>query len=241
MDLVKRRSGSWCVPAGWAAVLDGWQRSRLELLAEARRCAGCGALAADRGQEWDWRSSGADGWVTRCPDCSVSGFPVYGGTMRGVPYASERRRATRADGYLCVVCGLRRATDWDHCHDHGFVRGPVCAGCNQSEARHHGLWRRFDGSDRRTTRHLLHCQGCRSATTLPRRYLAALVTDRLRRTERHARCQAPPAVELTDLAEQGFKAALHCPNHPLRPASWEVEVDGETVAGWVRSLLAEHG
>ncbi|MER5862870.1 hypothetical protein [Kitasatospora sp. NPDC002040] len=51
MDLVTRRSGSWYVPAGWAAVLDSWQHSRLELLAEARRGAGCGVPAADRGQE----------------------------------------------------------------------------------------------------------------------------------------------------------------------------------------------
>ncbi|MFC8095349.1 endonuclease domain-containing protein [Streptomyces sp. NPDC057301] len=34
-------------------------------------------------------------------------------------------RGTRADDYLCRLCAETRAAAWDHCHDHGFVRGPL--------------------------------------------------------------------------------------------------------------------
>jgi hypothetical protein len=240
LDVMKRRAGTWCIPAGWASVLDGWQSSRLALLAEARRCAGCGR-PADRAQEWDWRSSGADGWITQCPDCAASAFPIYGGSMRGVLYTSERRRALRADAYLCSVCGLRRAVDWEHCHDHGYLRGPACASCNHAEVTQHGIWRGFDGTDRRTTRHLLHCHGCLTAKTLPRHHLAALVTTRLRATERHPRCSAEPIVELSVVADGGFQAVLRCPSQHRNPASWPREVATATTAGWIQDLLAEHG
>ncbi|SEM68333.1 endonuclease domain-containing protein [Streptacidiphilus jiangxiensis] len=240
LDLMKRRTGTWCIPARWAEALDAAQSSRRALLAEARRCAGCGR-PADRTQEWDWRSSGADGWITQCPDCAAGAFAVYAGSMRGVLYVSERRRALRADVYLCWVCGLRQAVDWEHCHDHGYLRGPACASCNHAEAAGHGVWRNFDGTNRRTTRHLLHCHGCRTAHTLPRRHLAALVTARLRAAERHPRCLAEPVVELTDLADGGFHAVLSCPGRHRNPPSWETEVEQRTTAGWVQELLAEHG
>ncbi|WP_420543115.1 endonuclease domain-containing protein [Streptomyces niveus] len=41
-------------------------------------------------------------------------------------------RSEPAAKYACALCG-GTATLWDHCHDHGMVRGPLCDSCNQSE------------------------------------------------------------------------------------------------------------
>ncbi|MFD9688442.1 endonuclease domain-containing protein [Kitasatospora sp. NPDC059088] len=249
MDVVRRRAGRWSIPEGWADVLDRWRTEHLALLARAQRCAGCGAVedlswptaAARARQNRDWRSSGADGWITQCPACAEGEHRLYGGSMRGVRYTSERRRATRADNYLCVVCGLRQAAVWDHCHEpaHDYVRGPACASCNQDERSQKGIWRTF-WNHGPAVRHLLECNGCRSSATLPPRHLAALAAARLRTTARHTRCSAEPSAVIEQLPEDGLLARLHCAAHPGREVRWETTVDAATVAGWVADLAAEH-
>ncbi|MFE7587777.1 endonuclease domain-containing protein [Kitasatospora sp. NPDC057512] len=240
MDVVRRRAGVWSIPSKWADVLDRWRAGHLALLARARRCAGCGMMA-NRAQQYEWRSSGADGWITQCPACAGGEHPLYGGSMRGVRYTSERRRATRADGYLCAVCGLRQAAVWDHCHEpsHDFVRGPACASCNQAEHSRHGLWRTF-WNNGPAVRHLLECNSCRTATTLPLQHLSALAAARLRATARHGRCATEPSAVLEQLPEGGFLARLECTAHPGREVRWAETVGAETVSGWVADLAAEH-
>ncbi|MEU5383932.1 endonuclease domain-containing protein [Kitasatospora cineracea] len=249
MEVVRRRAGVWSIPARWAQVLDGWRTEHVALLARAQRCAGCGAVedwsertaAARARQNLDWRSSGADGWITQCPSCAGGEHPLYGGSMRGVRYTSERRRATRADGYLCAVCGLRQAAVWDHCHQvgHDFLRGPACASCNQDERAQKGIWRTF-WTHGPAVRHLLECNGCRTTGTLPPRHLAVLAAARLSATARHGRCTAEPSAILELLPDGGFLARLHCAAHQGREVRWEETVDAATALGWVADLAAEH-
>ncbi|MFJ1756566.1 endonuclease domain-containing protein [Kitasatospora sp. NPDC088134] len=249
MEVVRRRAGAWSIPERWAQVLDRWRSEHLVLLARAQRCAGCGAVedrslrtaAARVRQNLDWRSSGADGWITQCPSCAGGEYRLYGGSMRGVRYTSERRRATRADGYLCAVCGLRQAAVWDHCHQvgHDFVRGPACASCNQDERAQKGIWRAF-WTHGPAVRHLLECNGCRTTGTLPPRHLAALAAARLGATARHGRCVAEPSAVLEQLPDGGLLAGLHCAAHPGREVRWEETVDAATTFGWVADLMAEH-
>ncbi|MFD9687393.1 endonuclease domain-containing protein [Kitasatospora sp. NPDC059088] len=240
MDVVRRRAGVWSIPERWAAVLDRWRAEHLALLARARRCAGCGTVG-NRDQQHDWRSSGAEGWITQCPTCASGEHHLYGGSMRGVRYTSERRRASRADRYLCVVCGLRQAAVWDHCHEpgHDLVRGPACASCNQAERTSNGLWRTF-WNHGPAVRHLLECDGCRTATTLPRRHLSALAAARLCSTARHDRCAAEPSATLEQLPEGGFRSRLECTAHPGREVRWEETIDAEKVTRWVAELAAEY-
>ncbi|GLW73652.1 hypothetical protein Kpho02_59510 [Kitasatospora phosalacinea] len=249
MEVVRRRAGAWSIPARWAEVLDGWRAEHVALLARAQRCAGCGAvedrsprtMAARARQNLDWRSSGAEGWITQCPACAEGGHLLYGGSMRGVRYTSERRRATRADSYLCAVCGLRQAAVWDHCHEmgHDFVRGPACASCNQAERSQHGIWRTF-WNHGPAVRHLLECNGCRTTGSLPPRHLAALAAARLSATARHDRCPTEPSTVLEQLPGGDFLAHLHCAAHPGREARWEETLDAATALGWVADLAAEH-
>ncbi|WP_030237499.1 endonuclease domain-containing protein [Streptomyces sp. NRRL S-350] len=249
MEVVRRRAGVWSIPARWAEVLDRWRAEHVALLARAQRCAGCGAVEDLSGrtvagralQNLDWRSSGADGWITQCPACAGGEHRLYGGSMRGVRYTSERRRATRADGYLCVVCGVRQAAVWDHCHEagHDFVRGPACASCNQDERAQKGIWRTF-WNHGLAVRHLLECNGCRTTGGLPPRHLSALAAARLSATARHGRCTAEPSTVLEQLPEGGFLARLHCAAHPNREVRWEETVDAATALEWVADLAIEH-
>ncbi|MER7671303.1 endonuclease domain-containing protein [Kitasatospora sp. NPDC096128] len=244
-DLLSRADGSWCLPTAWLAVLDTWQRRSEEMFAASCICVDC---STDGGEEasWAWRTSGQSGWVTRCPKCAARTFQRYAGTMFGVLYESTRRKRVRADDYLCSACGTTQAAAWDHCHLHHFVRGPVCASCNSSEAAGTGLWDWPDGpgiAAPGVVRHLLACKGCRTDGTLPPRYLTRLITERLRATEHHAPCKALPAVrvKLEHPLPAALSATLTCPNHLRRPVTWVVEISSTDLRAWVADLMEQHG
>ena len=242
-DLLTRVDDRWCLPSAWHDVLDTWQQRRLELVDRARRCVDCGATEEGYAS-WAWRTSGQHGWITRCQSCAAGAFQRYTGSLTGVLYTSTRRKRIRADDYLCVTCEAVQATAWDHCHEHDFVRGPVCASCNSSEGAGTGLWGRPDGPGiavPAAVRHLLACQGCRSQGTLPPRYLSRLVTERLLETERHDPCRRLPTVQVSRHPDPtSIRALLTCPNHQRRPVSWEVEVHPEDLTRWVADLTADH-
>jgi hypothetical protein len=70
----------------------------------------------------------------------------YDNSLRGVKYAAslnERDIAgwKRPTQYICSACGQLRARVWDHCHTHGYVRAPLCRGCNVRYFR--GLYRQM--------------------------------------------------------------------------------------------------
>ncbi|MGW4546312.1 endonuclease domain-containing protein [Streptomyces violaceorubidus] len=56
-----------------------------------------------------------------------------------MPYDAHRRRGTRADDYLCRLCKESPAA-WDHCHEHGYVRGPRCGSCNTRASTTPARW-----------------------------------------------------------------------------------------------------
>ncbi len=43
----------------------------------------------------------------------------------------DYRQMVDDQGGLCLVCGVNEATDVDHCHDSGAIRGILCATCNR--------------------------------------------------------------------------------------------------------------
>ncbi|MEN3585324.1 endonuclease domain-containing protein [Streptomyces sp. ZYX-F-203] len=91
--------------------------------------------------------------------------------------------ALKIAGWLCGVCGETPATVLDHCHEHGYVRAPVCQSCNTRERPDHlyatdvrvaGRYTRLFGSDAEVwLRHWHRCTGCRARTVLPLPHLAA--------------------------------------------------------------------
>lgn len=83
-------------------------------------------------------------------------------------YDSPRVRGIRADDYLCRLCAETWAAAWDHCHDHGFLRGPLCGSCNAFEGKSHPRY--FLEDKEGAALHLLECSGCLERRTLPGRY-----------------------------------------------------------------------
>jgi hypothetical protein len=173
-----------------------------------------------------------------------------------VPYAGEhsrrsyeavkdRRRRGLADAvpsrYLCRLC-KRPGYLWDHCHEHSYVRGPLCAGCNGSESG----WTRSAAG----LAHLHGCAGCREADTLPGRHLLEIAHERLPRIERHPRCRERPYVHVPrrvgtqaravadelELNATGRKVfTLSCWRHS---AVWEVELSAAELLEMARAHMA---
>ncbi|MFD4756348.1 endonuclease domain-containing protein [Streptomyces sp. NPDC058426] len=150
----------WLLPRAYAGLLDRWEQREDELVARARLCSSCG----EQGPYWGgWRTSTMSGYVTRCPPCSGAAFRPYTGHLRGVQYDTLRRRGARADDYLCRLCRSSQASVWDHCHDHGHVRGPLCGGCNTREGKTPAsCFLELEGG----ALHLLQCRGCLEERTL---------------------------------------------------------------------------
>lgn len=110
----------------------------------------------------------------------------YGKELEGQLYAALSRKADtprRVAGWLCAVCRTAPATVLDHCHEHGYVRAPVCQSCNTQERPDHLYSNDIRVADRYTRlfdthtddwlRHWHRCPGCRARTTLPLPHLAA--------------------------------------------------------------------
>ncbi|MFE5699010.1 endonuclease domain-containing protein [Streptomyces erythrochromogenes] len=97
-------------------------------------------------------------------------------------------------GWVCAVCGTAPAAVLDHCHEHGYVRAPVCPSCNTLERPDHlydndirvaGRYTRLFQIDHAVwLRHWHRCPGCRARTTLPLPHLAAWTAHTAYRTLR---------------------------------------------------------
>ncbi|MFF7764191.1 endonuclease domain-containing protein [Streptomyces griseorubiginosus] len=225
--LLTRSGKHWVLPRAYADMLDRWQERDRALAEQAQICTGC----RRQGSRWAWRTTTASGYVTLCPACSGEAFQAYKGHLRGVAYSSLRRMH-RADDYLCCLCRESRASIWDHCHEHGHIRGPVCASCNTFEGKGVAFLRR-DGS----VQHLLECRGCREARTLPRRFHLDVVLEHLEDVERHGRrCSRRPNAHRSEYIHGVHHITLHCHRHASL-ATWTKEVSVAEAADVVRAFV----
>ncbi|MER7652525.1 MULTISPECIES: endonuclease domain-containing protein [Streptomyces] len=112
----------------------------------------CACLGAHHGQD-------AGGWFERVGDVVVADlgectrtavvYGARGSDLDAVLYQGElvserycvdragRRHWPAAAQFMCAGCVTARASVWDHCHTHGFVRAPLCNRCN---TRHWRGW-----------------------------------------------------------------------------------------------------
>ncbi|NXY94460.1 hypothetical protein HYE82_08650 [Streptomyces sp. BR123] len=214
------------MPRACADLLDRWEELELSLSDQARICSSC----KSRGPRYGgWRQPTTTGYVTLCPDCSGAAYQPYKGHLRGVAY-NDLRRTMRADDYLCRLCQASRAFTWDHCHDHGHVRGPVCASCNTFEGK--GV-RFLQGEG--SILHLLECRGCREQQTLPQRYRLDIAGEHLHNTERHGRCRSQPHVWDHDLHHGTHNFTLACPSHGTR---WTSKLTTAQIHELTRAVVA---
>ncbi|MFI6658163.1 endonuclease domain-containing protein [Streptomyces sp. NPDC050523] len=226
LRLLARSGKRWVLPRVYAEMLDRWQERDRSLAEQAQICTGC----RRQGSRWAWRTTTASGYVTLCPACSGEAFQAYTGHLRGVAYSSLRR-THRADDYLCCLCRESRASIWDHCHEHGHIRGPVCASCNTFEGKGVSFLRR-DGS----VQHLLECRGCREARTLPRRFHVDVVLEHLEDVERHGRCRRRPHAYRSEYVHGVHHITLYCHGH-ASTSKWTKEVSVAEAADVVRGFV----
>ncbi|MFJ8589497.1 endonuclease domain-containing protein [Streptomyces sp. NPDC093595] len=126
---------------------------------------------------------------TTNPDCpDTAALRPYNGELKGLLYSALSRKpgvSRTVARWTCAVCHTAPAAVLDHCHEHGYVRAPVCHSCNTQERPDH-----LYSNDIRVAGHYTHlfdtkaadwllhwhrCPGCRARTTLPLPHLAAWI------------------------------------------------------------------
>ncbi|MFE5550000.1 endonuclease domain-containing protein [Streptomyces sp. NPDC056534] len=172
---------SWWLPRAVVRLLDAAEHAERQWLQGVRQP---GESVTEppslRGQ-----AQAADGGEATSPDCPTT-LRAYGGELKGQLYAQLSRKpgiSRKVAGWSCAVCHTAPATVLDHCHEHGYVRAPVCHSCNTLERPDHlysntiriaGRYTRlFDTDTADWLPHWHHCPGCRARTNLPLPHLAA--------------------------------------------------------------------
>ncbi|MFB7867891.1 endonuclease domain-containing protein [Streptomyces sp. NPDC056069] len=198
------RGDTWMIPRTLAFMLDRWEAADEALGRAPTSCRVCGTMVTGSG----WGTAATGGGQTLCPGCARATLLSYGGQFQGRPYAKIRDSAPQAGGYLCVLCDPPRpAAAWDHCHDHGLVRGPLCVSCNTMEG-HGKEFLTLKGS----TAHLLRCTQCRTTRTLPANHRLAALRQHLHR-ERAADgrdCPLHMCVQIAEGSDGGYIYTVTC-------------------------------
>ncbi|MFZ4269180.1 endonuclease domain-containing protein [Streptomyces arboris] len=167
MRALVRAGESWMIPRTLAHILDQRDAEERKLLSIDHPCDSCGAPSPDN----SWRTPTSTGWKTTCPACAAATLRCYQQQLQGTRYGRVRESGPSASDFLCATCPTPRpATDWDHCHAHDLIRGPLCGSCNTKEG--HGKdFLQLPGS----VKHLMRCDECRLQRALPPHHrLAAL-------------------------------------------------------------------
>ncbi|MCT9087318.1 endonuclease VII domain-containing protein [Streptomyces sp. ASQP_92] len=105
----------------------------------------CSCLGEHHGQDAvGWHERVGDVVVADLGDCIRTGVVygargsdanavIYDGELAGERYCVDRKGRQNwpaAAQFMCASCITERASVWDHCHTHGFVRAPLCNRCN---------------------------------------------------------------------------------------------------------------
>ncbi|MBZ6478125.1 endonuclease domain-containing protein [Streptomyces griseocarneus] len=224
---------TWLIPRTLAHILDQWQEAEAALKATTHPCSGCGA--PDKSSSW--RTSTTNGWKVLCPACSAASLRHYRQELKGIAHSRVREHGPRAREYLCAVCRTPRpATDWDHCHEHGLIRGPLCGSCNTKEGQGKEFLALPD-----SVPHLLRCDGCRAQRTLPPHHRLAALRRHLHLQWGAQGCDWPMhmCVAIDESGGSGYECRVRCPEKgPSRSRSLHLTV-GE--AEHILALTVETG
>ncbi|MCX4784223.1 endonuclease domain-containing protein [Streptomyces sp. NBC_01264] len=205
-----RTTRTWWLPRAVVRLLDGAEHTETRFLqvqaARARRASE--AVPEPPSQR---QARATDNRQTTSPDCPTISLRPYTGELEGHLYSVLSRKpgiSRKVAGWTCTVCGAAPAGVIDHCHEHGYVRAPVCQSCNTLERPDHlysndirvadRYTRLFDTDTLDWLRHWHRCPGCRARTTLPLPHLAAWTAHTacrpLRPTHRGSRGRKPCGV-----------------------------------------------
>ncbi|MFE9096298.1 endonuclease domain-containing protein [Streptomyces sp. NPDC007264] len=174
---------TWWLPRAVVRLLDAAEHAETQWVQAARARQ---ASAAATEPPSPGRARNAGGRQTTSPEGPTASLRPYDKELEGQLYSVLSRKpgtSRRVAGWACAVCRTAPATVLDHCHEHGYVRAPVCQSCNTLERPDHLYSNDIRVANRYTRlfhtdaddwlRHWHRCPGCRARTTLPLPHLAA--------------------------------------------------------------------
>lgn len=175
---------TWWLPRAVVRLLDAAEHTETQWVQAARTRQK--SAAATEPPSHDRQARAADGRQTTSPDYPIAPLRPYNGELQGHLYSVLSRKpgiSRKVAGWTCAVCRTAPAAVLDHCHEHGYVRAPVCHSCNTQERPDHlysndirvanHYTRLFHTHTADWLRHWHRCPGCRTRTTLPLAHLAA--------------------------------------------------------------------
>ncbi|MGW2651390.1 endonuclease domain-containing protein [Streptomyces sp. NPDC001393] len=175
---------TWWLPRAVVRLLDAAEHSETQWVHAARTRQASAAVTEPSSRPRQARA--ADNRQTTSPEGPTASLRPYDAELEGQLYSVLSRKpgiSRRVAGWACAVCRTAPAAVLDHCHEHGYVRAPVCQSCNTQErpdhlysndirvANHYARLFATDTDD--WLRHWHRCPGCRARTTLPLPHLAA--------------------------------------------------------------------
>ncbi|MEU9256769.1 endonuclease domain-containing protein [Streptomyces sp. NPDC048270] len=203
-----RTMRTWWLPRAVVQLLDGAEHREARWLRAAQARRASAAVTEPPSQHQQPRAG--DNRRTTGPDRPPAPLRPYTGELEGHLYSVLSRKpgiSGKVAGWTCAVCRTVPAAVLDHCHEHGYVRAPVCQSCNTLERPDHlysndirvadRYTRLFDTDTVHWLRHWHRCPGCRARTTLPLPHLAAWTAHtacRPLRPTHHTRGRTPCGV-----------------------------------------------
>ncbi|MFI6055597.1 endonuclease domain-containing protein [Streptomyces violascens] len=196
---------TWWLPRAVVRLLDAAEHTETQWVLAART--GPASTAVTEPSSRSRRAPVTDGRRTG-PEGSTAALRPYNKELEGQLYSVLSKKpgtSRQVAGWACAVCRTAPAAVLDHCHEHGYVRAPVCQSCNTQERPDHlysndirvaGRYTRLFHTDAEDwLRHWHRCPGCRARTTLPLPHLAAwtahIACRRLRPTHPAPRGRKP--------------------------------------------------
>ncbi|MER5775103.1 endonuclease domain-containing protein [Streptomyces sp. NPDC002039] len=200
---------TWWLPRAVVRLLDAAEHAERQWVRAARARRASAAVTEPPSPPRQDRDAG--GRQTTGPEDPTASPRPYDKELEGQLYSVLSRKpgtSRRVAGWACAVCRTSPATVLDHCHEHGYVRAPVCQSCNTQERPDHLYSNDIRVANRYTRlfhtdtddwlRHWHRCPGCRARTTLPLPHLAAwtahVLCRSLRPTHRAPRGRKPCGV-----------------------------------------------
>ncbi|MEZ3181318.1 endonuclease VII domain-containing protein [Streptomyces pimonensis] len=200
---------TWWLPRAVVRLLDAAEHAEKQWVRAARTRRASAAVTDPPSHPRRTRDAG--GRQTTGPGSPTASLRPYHRELEGQLYSVLSRKpgtSRKVAEWACAVCRTAPATVLDHCHEHGYVRAPLCQSCNTQERPDHLYSNDIRVANRYTRlfhtdtddwlRHWHRCPGCRARTTLPLPHLAAwtahIACRSLRPTHRAPRGRKPCGV-----------------------------------------------
>ncbi|MFJ1893300.1 MULTISPECIES: endonuclease domain-containing protein [unclassified Streptomyces] len=201
---------TWLIPRTLAFILDSREATEEALGRRPALCKLCGTTVTDPSR----RAATSSGWKILCSACAQTTLLSYNQQFKEKTYGWTRENGPPAEDYTCMLCDPpRQATNWDHCHEHDLIRGPLCGSCNTMEG--HGKdFLTLKGA----TAHLMRCTRCRAHRTLPENHRLAALRRHLHLQRGAEDCDRHlhMCVSLDENSNGGFDCSVMCQDRRIR-------------------------